>query len=118
VLQTVAPRAARRIAIPDIEVIRDALHASTSEPGGTSTDVFQGFPKPVYGKTGTAQIQGRPDQSWYVAYVPDPVRPIVVACVIEDGGFGAQAAAPAVRLILSQWFHAAKRVVSGSSRTT
>ena len=28
---------------------------------------------PVYGKTGTAQFAGKADQSWYVAYVPDPV---------------------------------------------
>ncbi len=37
--------------------------------------------------------------------MPDPERPIVVAAVIENGGFGAQAAAPAVRQILSQWFY-------------
>jgi penicillin-binding protein 2 len=44
------------------------------------------------------------DQSWYVAYVPDPKRPIVIAVTVEQGGFGAAAAAPAVRLMLSQWF--------------
>jgi penicillin-binding protein 2 len=95
----------RRIEIPGLETIRAGLLASTSEAGGTSTDVFAGFGKPVYGKTGTAQITNRPDQSWYVAYVPDARRPIVVAAVIEDGGFGAEAAAPAVRQILSQWFY-------------
>ena len=84
------------------------------EPGGTSYDVFQGFPKPVYGKTGTAQFAATGyDQSWYVAYVPDAVKPIVVAATIESGGFGAESAAPAVRLILSQWFGVEKRVVQG-----
>jgi penicillin-binding protein 2 len=95
----------RRIEIPGLETIRAGLLASTTESGGTSADVFAGFGKPVYGKTGTAQITNRPDQSWYVAYVPDERQPIVVAAVIEDGGFGAEAAAPAVRQILSQWFY-------------
>jgi penicillin-binding protein 2 len=117
VLQRIDPKPARRIDIPDLATIQDALHASTSEGGGTSVDVFAGFPHPVYGKTGTAEHYGRPDQSWYAAYVPDPVRPIVVAATIESGGFGAESAAPVVRLILSQWFGAARRVVVGSSRT-
>jgi penicillin-binding protein 2 len=118
VLQEIDPKPARHVTISDIDAIRDGLHAAASEPGGTSADVFDGFPYPVYGKTGTAQRGGdRSDQSWYVAYVPDPVRPIVVACTIESGGFGAQAAAPAVRLILSQWFGVEKQVVAGESRT-
>ncbi|MDW5595635.1 penicillin-binding protein 2 [Conexibacter stalactiti] len=95
----------RRFEIPGLATIRQGLLDSTTQPDGTSTDVFEGFGKPVYGKTGTAQITNRPDQSWYVAYVPDERRPIVVAAVIEDGGFGAEAAAPAVRQILSQWFY-------------
>lgn len=118
VLQQIAPRPARRIDIPqtDLQAIRDGLHAAAQEPGGTSYDVMGTFPKTVYGKTGTAQTS-RGDQSWYVAYVPDPVRPIVVAATVEQGGFGAQAAAPAVRLILSKWFGVRAEVISGTSRT-
>ncbi len=114
--QRIAPKPVRAIDIPDIDTIRRGLLDSTTQAGGTSVDVFQGFGKPVYGKTGTAQITGRPDQSWYVAYVPDADRPIVVAAVIENGGFGAQAAAPAVRQILSQWFYGrAGEAVAGRS---
>jgi penicillin-binding protein 2 len=117
VLQSIDPKPARRVEIPDLAVIQDALHASTSEADGTSADVFAGFPHRVYGKTGTAQTTSGIDQSWYAAYVPDPVRPIVVAATIERGGFGAESAAPVVRLVLSEWFGTEKRVVSGSSRT-
>jgi len=99
------PKPLRRIEIPSLSSIQQGLLDSTTQEGGTSTDVFAGFGKQVYGKTGTAQIQDKPDQSWYVAYVPDEQRPIVVAAVIQNGGFGAQAAAPAVRQILSQWFY-------------
>lgn len=117
VLQEIDPKPARRIAIPDLTAIQDALHAAAQESGGTSADVFGDFPKPVYGKTGTAQHTGRADQSWYVAYVPDAQRPIVVAATVESGGFGAESAAPAVRLILSQWFGIRGEVVAGRSRT-
>ena len=74
------------------------------EPGGTSADVFSGFPYTVYGKTGTAERGLNPDQSWYACYVDDPIKPIVVVVTVEKGGFGAEAAAPAARLILSKWF--------------
>jgi penicillin-binding protein 2 len=71
----------------------------------------------VYGKTGTAQHTGQADQSWYVCYLPDPERPIVIAVTIEQGGFGAEAAAPAARLIASQWFGKKGQFVAGSSHT-
>lgn len=117
VLQKIAPKPARQVDIPHVDVIRAALRASASEPDGTSSDVFADFPYPVYGKTGTAETTSGIDQSWYAAYVPDPVRPIVVVATIERGGFGAESAAPVVRLILSHWFGVQRRVVVGSSRT-
>jgi penicillin-binding protein 2 len=80
--------------------------------------VFGNFPKTVYGKTGTAQRPPFADQSWYVCYVPDPVKPILVAVTVEQGGFGAAAAAPAAREILSQWFFGNRgKFVAGASKT-
>ena len=87
-----------------LQAVRDGLKAAAGESGGTSADVFAGFPYPVYGKTGTAERGLDPDQSWYACYVPDPVKPIVVVVTVEKGGFGAETAAPAARLILSKWF--------------
>ncbi len=99
------------------QVIANGLHMATSQPGGTSYDVFGSFPRVVYGKTGTAQHGNQDDQSWYVAYAPDPVRPIVIAMTIEKGGFGDEAAAPAVRLMLSKWFGISPKLVAGHSTT-
>jgi penicillin-binding protein 2 len=65
---------------------------------------MKGFPYPVYGKTGTAERGLDADQSWYACFVDDPVKPIVVVTTVEKGGFGAETAAPAARLILSKWF--------------
>jgi penicillin-binding protein 2 len=87
-----------------LEAVRTGLRAAAGEGGGTSADVFEGFPYTVHGKTGTAERAPNPDQSWYAAYVDDPVKPIVVVVTIEKGGFGAEAAAPAARQILSKWF--------------
>lgn len=97
--------------------IAEGLHMATSAPGGTSYDVFKGFPRVVYGKTGTAQHGNLDDQSWFVAYAPDKKYPIVIAMTIEQGGFGAEAAAPAVRLMLSKWFGIKPKVVVGHSQT-
>ena len=97
------------------------LHAAASAPGGTSADVFAGWPQahlPVFGKTGTAQHgPGQPDQSWYVCFVPNRTRPIVIAVTIENGGWGATAAAPAARLILSKWFGIKPKFIAGKSPT-
>ena len=96
-------------------LIMAGLHGAAQSPSGTSYAVFGSFPRTVYGKTGTAVRTGQQDQSWYVAYVPDATRPIVVAVTIEQGGFGAAAAAPAARLMLSQWFGLPKRFLPGSN---
>jgi penicillin-binding protein 2 len=105
-LEQIRKPAKRRIRMDPtaLEAIRGGLRAAAGEPGGTSVDVMKGFPYPVYGKTGTAERGLDPDQSWYACFVPDPVKPIVVVTTVERGGFGAETAAPAARLILSKWF--------------
>jgi penicillin-binding protein 2 len=91
------------------DAIMAGLHGAATAHGGTSADVFANwdphYRNLLYGKTGTAERQPNPDQSWYACYVADPTRPIVVVTTIERGGFGAETAAPAARLILSEWFH-------------
>jgi penicillin-binding protein 2 len=87
-----------------LAAVRTGLRDAAGAAGGTSADVFKGFPYPVYGKTGTAERFPNADQSWYACWVDDPVKPIVVVVTVEEGGFGAETAAPAARLILSKWF--------------
>jgi penicillin-binding protein 2 len=36
---------------------------------------------------------------------------------VEEGGFGAETAAPIARLIASQWYGKPKKFVAGSSKT-
>jgi penicillin-binding protein 2 len=116
-LQQLEAPTARRLDIEpeNRQAILDGLRGAASAPGGTSTPVFEGFPIPVAGKTGTAEKgAGRPDQSWYVALAPWPSPKYVVAVTDEAGGFGADTAAPMARRILAALFHVdEQRLVQG-----
>ncbi|HWC87633.1 MAG TPA: penicillin-binding protein 2 [Solirubrobacteraceae bacterium] len=108
VLQNIDPPPARHININQtyLDAIRQGLREAASASGGTSAAVMGSFPEPVYGKTGTAQHNNQNDQAWYACYVPATAtsKPITVVVTVEKGGFGAVAAAPVARQILSQWF--------------
>jgi penicillin-binding protein 2 len=100
--------------------VMQGIHEAASQPGGTSADVWAGWNQeqhPVFGKTGTAQHEGKVDQSWYMCYIADPSHPIVIATTVEQGGFGAETAAPIARLIAAKWFGQAEKYVAGSSKT-
>jgi penicillin-binding protein 2 len=116
-LQQLEAPTARRLKIhPSFrQAIMEGLHGAASAPGGTSTEVFAGFPIPVAGKTGTAEKGlGREDQSWYVALAPYPGPKYVVAVTDEAGGFGAETAAPMARRILAELFDVGeRRIVEG-----
>jgi penicillin-binding protein 2 len=104
----------------DLSLVMEGIHNAASQPGGTSADVWSGWDQAqhaVYGKTGTAEHLGKEDQSWYLCYITDASRPIVIAATVEQGGFGAETAAPIARLLASQWFGKPKRFVSGTSKT-
>jgi penicillin-binding protein 2 len=121
VLQRIEPGASQRVKIDPVarQAILDGLHDATIH--GTSADVWKGWPQkryPVFGKTGTAQRDNQPnDQSWYVCFVNDRARPIVVAVTVENGTWGATAAAPIARTIVSKWFDEPVKFVVGDSHT-
>jgi penicillin-binding protein 2 len=79
-------------------VVREGLYLAANGFNGTSTPVFGGLPEgdKVAGKTGTAEQPQGEDHSWFVGYAPYDDPQIVVAVIIEAGGTGASAAAPAV----------------------
>jgi penicillin-binding protein 2 len=98
--------------------ILEGLYKAANEAGGTSADVFSGFPIDIAGKTGTAENTDGTDQSWYVALAPYENPRYVVAATFEDGGFGAETAAPAVREIMAALFavdEGAGEVAGGTS---
>ncbi len=94
-----------------LAVIKAALVGVPKE--GTSAQAFVGTKYVSAGKTGTAQlyslkgdkyVAGRVDErlrdhAWYIAYAPADHPKIAVAVLVENGGFGAQAAAPIARAV-------------------
>ena len=104
-------------------VVRDGLYLATHINYGTSSGIFGKFPVPIAGKTGTAEkavtlrgpngkvvYSGLLDQSWWCGWGPfDGATyrgkgPIVVCALIENGGHGGDAAAPAALKVFEQWF--------------
>lgn len=103
-------------------VIMEGLHDAAQNPSGTSHMVFESFPIAVAGKTGTAERPGHADQSWYAVLAPYPNPRIVTVVTIEEGGFGAESAAPAAKTILEAVFRhkleaAAESEVEGEGET-
>jgi penicillin-binding protein 2 len=83
-------------------VVMEGLHDAAMSQGGTSYPVFCDYPTDIAGKTGTATRTGQADQSWYMALAPYDHPKYVVAVTIEQGGFGADTAAPVAKQILDQ----------------
>jgi penicillin-binding protein 2 len=86
------------------EDILSGLHAAAQSPAGTSYDTFKAFPIDVAGKTGTAERPPNGDQAWYAVLAPYPNPRIVTVVALEEGGFGAETAAPVALDILEAYF--------------
>jgi penicillin-binding protein 2 len=95
-----------------LAVLREGLYEGTHLPFGTSSGVFGAFPVPVAGKTGTAEevvsllgFHGILNQSWWCGYGPVDSPKLVVCALIENGGHGGTAAAPAALKVFEHYFH-------------
>lgn len=102
----------------NIDVIKAAMVGVASEPGGTSYRVFNKAEYVSAGKTGTAQViaikknekynakkvaERQLDHSLYTAFAPADKPRIAIAIIVENGGFGAEAAAPIVKKALDYY---------------
>jgi penicillin-binding protein 2 len=83
---------------------------SSRHPFGTAARTFEGYPfnqLPISGKTGTAQDarqEGSKDDSLFAGYGPNAgpgAAQWAVGAIVEDGGFGAWAAAPIVKCVFA-----------------
>ncbi len=82
------------------DYIRNALSEVASD--GTAAGAFGGFPMDkvrIGGKTGTAEVYGKQDTSWFASFAPTKNPRFVVVVMVSQGGMGGSAAAPAVRQI-------------------
>ncbi len=107
-----APQPVSNLDPAALQVVRQGLFEGTHMPFGTSYAVFGQFPVSIAGKTGTAEkvvslpgYLGVQNQSWWCGYGPTNSAKIVVCAVIENGGHGGTAAAPAAERVFSKFFH-------------
>ena len=96
-----------------VQAVREGLWTATHSTNGTSSAVFGSYPISIAGKTGTAEkvvnLPGYPvghleDQSWWCGYGPSDDPELVVCAVIENGGHGSAAAAPAALRVFEKFF--------------
>lgn len=123
VLQSFQPPAPQQSGLDPayIQVIRQGLYGATHDPQGTSSSTFASFPIPIAGKTGTAEkvitLPGYPpqilNQSLWCGWGPYDSPKIVICAVIENGGHGATAAAPAAAQVLAKFFNVKAPTVNG-----
>lgn len=104
VIRQFTPELKNKVQIPAtaLKIIKRGLKEVCER--GTASAAFSGFSVSVSGKTGTAQVFGKEDFAWFVAYAPSDEPKYVVCVLIEQGGHGGEVAAPAVRFILSELF--------------
>jgi cell division protein FtsI/penicillin-binding protein 2 len=94
-----APGDAQRfLAEPDADrLARYMREVVTSGTGRT----LSGNATPIAGKTGTAEVDGKPAHSWFVGFAPyGGARPIAFAVIVEHAGYGARSAAPVAGAIV------------------
>jgi penicillin-binding protein 2 len=98
-----------------IDVVKRALVGVNKE--GTGARAFAGAGYESAGKTGTAQVfslkgaqykegavkEELRDHALFIAYAPANQPRIALAVLVENGGFGAQAAAPIARQVLDYY---------------
>lgn len=99
----------------NIEVIRRAMVGVNKE--GTGARAFAGATYESAGKTGTAQVYSLKgaeykahsvkkdlrDHALFIAYAPADKPKIALAVLVENGGFGAQSAAPIARMVMDYY---------------
>lgn len=101
-----------------VELINKALYGVTQE--GTSVRSYLGAGYKTGGKTGTAQAVGirqnekynaakleehQRDHSLYMAFAPVDAPTVALAIVVENAGFGSEAAAPISRRVFDYLFN-------------
>jgi penicillin-binding protein 2 len=107
VVRTIDPPAGRRLPVSNevLTYLRKALAGVPVE--GTAAGAFAGFDLkkiPVAGKTGTAEVYGKKDTSWFASYAPADSPRLVTVVMVSQAGTGATYAAPAVRQIWESIF--------------
>lgn len=107
--QAVAPLPPAELSsIPDLAPqtlaeIHEGLRQVVAVPGGTGFRTVRLKQIAIAGKTGSAQVTGKPDHAWFAGYVPaDRPRYAFVIVLEHAGRSGGQAAGPLARQLVEE----------------
>lgn len=88
-----------------VDMIREGMWKVANESGGTGYNKARPRNVEIGAKTGTAEIGGfRDNHSWYAGFAPFDNPELVFVVIIEEGGFGADAAGGVAKDILEEIF--------------
>jgi penicillin-binding protein 2 len=121
VIKKMTPKVTGHVSISAVnhQAMLQGFEGVVSSPSGTAYSDFEGFPATwnLAGKTGTASNQaGEEPNSWFVAFGPNPNPQYLVVAVIDQGGYGADAAAPLVRNIFN-YIYTNQDQIAGAVKT-
>lgn len=105
-LKTFTPQEVGKLQISEatLRLLQESLR-DVAQEGGTAAMFFKNYPVPIAGKTGTSENSHGADHGWFVAYGPYDDPRVVVAVIVEQGGFGAGSAVPIAKKILDAAFN-------------
>lgn len=97
-----------------VQQVTDGMWGVVNEPDGTTSGLVKLQNVDFSGKTGTAQtesfdLQNRlgkhvKENGWFVGYAPRRNPEIVVAALVQSGGWGSTSAAPIVRDVVKAYY--------------
>jgi cell division protein FtsI/penicillin-binding protein 2 len=94
----------------DLSLIRDGMHAVTTDLDGTVSSVFRGFGVSTAGKSGTAESSAPGKvHAWFIGFASFEQPSIAIASVLDEyterpNVFGSVDSAIATRAVLSAKF--------------
>lgn len=118
--QTLPPTSSHRISdkSANLQAVQEGMVATVNSPRGSARRIAVGAPYTMAGKTGTAQRSSRKGNislnphtlpyhlrhtALFTGYAPVEDPQIVIAVVVEHGGYGGSAAAPIARTVFDAW---------------
>lgn len=81
-----------------IDIVKTGLRDVVSYPDGTA-NVLSSLPVAVAGKTGTAQVSGKPSHAWFVGFFPYKNPKYAICVFLENGGSGYHSSLVAKQII-------------------
>jgi len=97
-----------------VQIVTDGMWGVVNEPDGTTSGLVKLQNIDFSGKTGTAQTESfelqaklgkkLKENGWFVGYAPRRNPEIVVAALVQEGGWGSTSAAPIVRDVVKLYY--------------